>query len=282
MTYSNAQELHQESNDTPAPGLWSDSRQGSGVMPIAGASRSGSPGTWRWPDDAPPACRIPASPTEGDDILIGTFGPDTIHGLAGNDRIWGLAGNDTLLGDAGDDVLYGGPGEDNLDGGDGNDYLIIGPGADRLTGGPGDDSFVASPFSVGHVTITDWGIGHDSIDLHALLQARHLNASQVSFDTTTQPGDTIITVTGTGFSLTVPDTGLNNFDTTDLQQSGIIHAASSGPVLLDEVPSFQWYHGCGPTAAASVLGYYSYCVKNCKKINIINGLWERIVRKKTP
>jgi hypothetical protein len=27
---------------------------------------------------------------------------------------------------------------------------------------------------------------------------------------------------------------------------------------------------------------YSYCVKNCKKINIINGLWERIVRKKTP
>jgi hypothetical protein len=27
---------------------------------------------------------------------------------------------------------------------------------------------------------------------------------------------------------------------------------------------------------------YSYCVKNCKKINIINGLWERIVRKKPP
>ena len=27
-------------------------------------------------------------------------------------------------------------------------------------------------------------------------------------------------------------------------------------MLLSDVPSYSWYHGCGPTAAASVLGYW--------------------------
>jgi hypothetical protein len=26
--------------------------------------------------------------------------------------------------------------------------------------------------------------------------------------------------------------------------------------VLDEVPAYNWYHGCGPTASASVIGYY--------------------------
>lgn len=28
------------------------------------------------------------------------------------------------------------------------------------------------------------------------------------------------------------------------------------PMLLSNVPAYNWYHGCGPTAAASVIGYY--------------------------
>ena len=32
--------------------------------------------------------------------------------------------------------------------------------------------------------------------------------------------------------------------------------ARAEPVVLDAVPSYVWYHGCGPTAAASILGYY--------------------------
>lgn len=32
--------------------------------------------------------------------------------------------------------------------------------------------------------------------------------------------------------------------------------ASAAPVTLSNVPAYNWYHGCGPTAAASVLGYW--------------------------
>jgi hypothetical protein len=28
------------------------------------------------------------------------------------------------------------------------------------------------------------------------------------------------------------------------------------PIVLDYVPSYNWYHGCGPTAAASIIGYW--------------------------
>ncbi len=32
--------------------------------------------------------------------------------------------------------------------------------------------------------------------------------------------------------------------------------AVASPVTLDNVPAYNWYHGCGPTAAASVIGYW--------------------------
>jgi len=32
--------------------------------------------------------------------------------------------------------------------------------------------------------------------------------------------------------------------------------ASASPVLLTNAPAYRWYHGCGPTAAAAVLGYW--------------------------
>ena len=33
-------------------------------------------------------------------------------------------------------------------------------------------------------------------------------------------------------------------------------AATAAPVTLSSVPHYNWYHGCGPTAAAAVVGYY--------------------------
>lgn len=33
-------------------------------------------------------------------------------------------------------------------------------------------------------------------------------------------------------------------------------SAMSAPLVLDFAPAFQWYHGCGPTAAATIIGYY--------------------------
>ena len=32
--------------------------------------------------------------------------------------------------------------------------------------------------------------------------------------------------------------------------------ANAAPTVLSEVPAYDWYHGCGPTAAGSVIGYW--------------------------
>lgn len=32
-------------------------------------------------------------------------------------------------------------------------------------------------------------------------------------------------------------------------------AATAAPVVLSDVPAYDWHHGCGPTAAVSVIGY---------------------------
>ena len=32
--------------------------------------------------------------------------------------------------------------------------------------------------------------------------------------------------------------------------------ANATSVVLSDIPAYDWYHGCGPTAAASILGYY--------------------------
>ena len=68
--------------------------------------------------------------TDGDDVIIGTFGPDTIDGGAGNDIICGHSG---------DDVLNGGPGNDHIQGGNSDDLVNGGPGDDVLFGGNGND-----------------------------------------------------------------------------------------------------------------------------------------------
>ncbi len=32
----------------------------------------------------------------------------------------------------------------------------------------------------------------------------------------------------------------------------------AAPVVLDQVPSYEWHHGCSPTAIASILGYWDH------------------------
>ncbi|MEO7397123.1 MAG: calcium-binding protein, partial [Ilumatobacteraceae bacterium] len=62
-----------------------------------------------------------STPTDSDDMLVGSAGNDSIHALVGDDLVAGGDGNDLLDGGAGDDRLYGGRGADTLIGGTGSD-----------------------------------------------------------------------------------------------------------------------------------------------------------------
>jgi len=42
--------------------------------------------------------------------------------------------------------------------------------------------------------------------------------------------------------------------------------AEAAPLVLEDVPAYYWYHGCGPTAAAAVFGYWD--------LNGFDGLFE--------
>ena len=89
------------------------------------------------------------TPTNGDDVILGTDDADVINGGAGNDIICGGdgadtinggAGNDTIDGGQGRDVLRGGVGDDTLRGQRGKDTLNGDKGTDTLNGGKGDDN----------------------------------------------------------------------------------------------------------------------------------------------
>ncbi|MCI4661751.1 MAG: hypothetical protein MRY63_08045 [Neomegalonema sp.] len=87
----------------------------------------------------------------GDDWLIGARGEDQLYGDEGNDVLTGLSENDILYGGTGNDRMYGGIDDDQLYGEDGNDtlsgeagidHLDGGEGHDRLLGGAGDDMLI--------------------------------------------------------------------------------------------------------------------------------------------
>lgn len=80
----------------------------------------------------------------------------------------------TLTGNDGDNRIYGGTGNDIISGGAGNDRIVGGIGADTLTGGDGADVFVfnlasyaqdATDLAYSSVTILDFGVGDDKIDV---------------------------------------------------------------------------------------------------------------------
>ena len=77
--------------------------------------------------------------TDGDDVIIGTFGADTIDSGAGNDTICGHSGDDILIGGDGNDRIQGGSGNDDVRGGDGDDVIFGGTGNDTLRGEDGTD-----------------------------------------------------------------------------------------------------------------------------------------------
>jgi len=79
------------------------------------------------------------TPTNGDDVIVGTAGPDVVNSLDGNDWICGLGGADNLTGGRGNDVLSGGNGDDRLAGWAGRDRLYGNDGNDVLYGNRGND-----------------------------------------------------------------------------------------------------------------------------------------------
>ncbi|MEM7342080.1 MAG: choice-of-anchor R domain-containing protein [Actinomycetota bacterium] len=82
---------------------------------------------------------VGATPTPGDDVILGTAGADLIDALAGNDVVCAEGGDDNILGGAGNDRIFGGDGNDVLSGNAGDDVLDGGPGDDFLDGNEGTD-----------------------------------------------------------------------------------------------------------------------------------------------
>ncbi|MCB1517484.1 MAG: S8 family serine peptidase [Hyphomicrobiaceae bacterium] len=103
---------------------------------------------------------------KGNDRLDGGSGNDLLSGSQGKDQLSGSAGKDNLSGGTGADRLDGGNDRDHLAGGSGNDHLSGGRGNDVLTGGRGRDVFVFGKHD-GADTITDFGTGHDRLNLSA-------------------------------------------------------------------------------------------------------------------
>lgn len=117
------------------------------------------------------------TPTNGDDVIIGTdngevisaaMGDDTICGGGGNDTINGGPGDDAVFGQAGDDTLFGLDGNDELNGGEGNDFIVGFDGADTIDAGPGLDTVHAGPgndsvLGGAGIDLLSGGAGNDTI-----------------------------------------------------------------------------------------------------------------------
>jgi Ca2+-binding RTX toxin-like protein len=128
-----------------------------------------------------------------DDILTGDSGANTITGEAGDDTINGGAGNDTLRGIGGNDTLNGG---------DGDDILIGGADDDTFVFGAGDDD-----------TINDFTAGASTDDVLDYSSQSSLTYSDLSIAQV--GGDTVITNTVTGDTVTLIGITSSNLDQTD-------------------------------------------------------------------
>ncbi len=140
----------------------------------------------------------------GADFLQGSNGGDIISGGAGDDSIFGGRGNDTMDGGEGRDVLNGGLGVDTLIGGAGRDVLVSTAGNDMLTGGVGPfgdnerDLFSIKDGGVREVTVTDFELGTDSLNLRSLgitNIAADIAQSDDGADRILEIGDTTIRLT---------------------------------------------------------------------------------------
>ena len=99
-------------------------------------------------------------------------------------------------------------------------------GDDTLIGGAGDDTFVFDSINDGDDMILDFVLTEDTVDMDALLDALGAatgdRASDVKIDTTTSPGDSILTIDGvTEFSITFEGVTLFESDAAGLLLQGI-------------------------------------------------------------
>ncbi len=159
------------------------------------------------------------------DTLTGSTDHNFLSGIGGDDTLSGGDHNDLLAGGTGNDILSGNAGNDVLFGGEGTDTIAGGVGADTLSGGKNADAFVfkAADLGQGVDTITDFKIAEgDVLDVSEVLIGTSVPITPANlstfliFDTTTSPGNTIISVDldGTGTGNAVPLVTLQGVETT--------------------------------------------------------------------
>lgn len=125
--------------------------------------------------------------TAGNDTLSGKL----VFGLAGNDIINGTSGADVLYGGMGSDKLNGGAGNDFVYGGEGNDMLTGGGGNDLLNGGLGSDQFAFDAKIAGLVTIEDFRLGDDELDMIVVRNSGYASAAEL-LNHATQTADGVL------------------------------------------------------------------------------------------
>ncbi|MFN7002853.1 MAG: hypothetical protein ACK4NW_05385 [Roseinatronobacter sp.] len=133
-----------------------------------------------------------------------------------------------VTGGSGRDVLIAGSDNDTLVGGGSHDVLVSGPGRTTMTGGAGADTFVIRAAST-HVTITDFRVGEDRLDLTDLPMLRSLDQLTI---TTTATG-AIITYRGT--TIVVQSQNGQPLTAQDLFQNGLV-GPDSLIIILDDLP----------------------------------------------
>lgn len=131
----------------------------------------------------------------GIEHLIGGANGDMLTGNAGANKLDGKGGADTMAGGQGDDQLWGGGGSDRLVADGGNDYLV---GDYAMFDGFVDnaaDTFVIAT-SAGHVTVSDFNLGVDKLDLTHFGFDQNGNSPYWSGSAAQQGFDTVLTLSG--------------------------------------------------------------------------------------
>ncbi|MFD2452421.1 type I secretion C-terminal target domain-containing protein [Ideonella paludis] len=177
----------------------------------------------------------------GQDVVKGGAGVDLVYGSFDNDYIDGGAGIDGLRGGNGDDTLVGGAGNDVLRGDDGSDTFYW-RGTDKgATGAPETDQIM-------DFAALNFAEGGDVLDLRDLLSGEAFGpngtvgnlANYLEFDTTSQPGTTLIHVSSKGqftngaFSAAAEDLTIS-LNGVDLRSALDLNAQATDAQLIEEL-----------------------------------------------